>query len=114
MEVCRAKLAKMGFPVDEQRVIISSHVAADYLNRNYAGKRVYLLGNERLTADLAAAGINLVEDEPDIVLLGFDTTLTYEKLRKAVNLSTAAQHILPPTPTSTARPRTAICPTPAR
>ena len=84
VEVCRAKLAKMGFPVDEQRVIISSHVAADYLNRNYAGKRVYLLGNERLTADLAAAGINLVEDEPDIVLLGFDTTLTYEKLRKAV------------------------------
>lgn len=84
VEVCRAKLAKMGFPVDEQRVIISSHVAADYLNRNYAGKRVYLLGNERLTADLAAAGINLVEDEPDIVLLGFDTTLTYDKLRKAV------------------------------
>ena len=71
----------MGFPVDEQSVIISSHVAADYLNRNYAGKRVYLLGNERLTADLAAAGINLVEDEPYIVLLGFDTTLTYEKLR---------------------------------
>lgn len=84
VEVCRAKLEKMGFPVDENRVIVSSHVAADYLNKNYPGKRVFLLGNERLTADLEKAGVCLVGDEPDIVLLGFDTTLTYEKLRKAV------------------------------
>lgn len=83
VEVCREKLAKMGFPVDENRVIVSSHVAADYLNRLYPGKRVYLLGNERLTGDMQKAGINLVDDEPDIVLLGFDTTLTYEKIRKA-------------------------------
>lgn len=84
VEVCRAKLEKMGFPVDEKRVIISSHVAADYLNVNYKGKRVFLLGNERLTADLEKAGICLVDSDPDIVLLGFDTTLTYEKLRKAI------------------------------
>ena len=85
VEVCRDKLAKMGFPVDENRVIVSSHVAAAYLNKHYPGKRVYLLGNERLTGDMLAAGINLVEDDPDIVLLGFDTTLTYEKIRKAAN-----------------------------
>lgn len=84
VEVCRAKLEKMGFPVDENRVIISSHVAADYLNRNYPGKRVFLLGNERLTGDMKAAGINLVEKDPDIVLLGFDTTLTYQKMWDAV------------------------------
>ncbi len=83
VEVCRNKLAGMGFPVDEKRVIISSHVAADYLNRFYKGKKVYLLGNERLTGDMISAGINLVDDDPDIVLLGFDTTLTYEKIRKA-------------------------------
>ncbi len=83
VEVCRNKLAAMGFPVGEDKVIVSSHVAADYLNRHYPGKRVYLLGNERLTADMRKAGINLVETDPDIVLLGFDTTLTYEKIRKA-------------------------------
>lgn len=85
VEVCRDKLAKMGFPVDENRVIVSSHVAAAYLNKTYPGKRVYLLGNERLTGDMLAAGINLVDENPDIVLLGFDTTLTYEKIRKAAN-----------------------------
>ncbi len=84
VEVCRAKLEKMGFPVDEKRVIISSHVAADYLNKNYPGKKVFLLGNERLTGDFVNAGINLVTDNPDIVVLGFDTTLTYQKMWDAV------------------------------
>ena len=83
VEVCREKLEKMGFPVDENRVIVSSHVAVSYLNKNYPGKRVYLLGNERLTGDMQKGNINLVEDNPDIVLLGFDTTLTYEKIHKA-------------------------------
>lgn len=92
--VCREKLANMGFPVGEDKVIVSTHVAADYLKRNHPGKRVYLLGNERLTADLENAGINLVDDEPDIVLLGFDTTLTYEKIRKAANyLAAGAEYI---------------------
>ncbi|MBR6361292.1 MAG: HAD family hydrolase, partial [Clostridia bacterium] len=49
VEVCRERLAGMGFPVDEKRVIMSTHVAIDYLERNYPGARVYLLGNERLT-----------------------------------------------------------------
>ncbi|MFR5011358.1 MAG: hypothetical protein ACLTDI_10635 [Acutalibacteraceae bacterium] len=31
---CRDKLAKMGFPVDEKRVIISSHVTIDFLKRH--------------------------------------------------------------------------------
>lgn len=83
VEVCREKLANMGFPVDENRVIVSSHVAAAYLKKNYPGKRVYLLGNENLTGDMQRAGINLVKENPDIVLLGFDTTLTYDKIRKA-------------------------------
>ncbi|MBR4766545.1 MAG: HAD family hydrolase, partial [Clostridia bacterium] len=84
VEVCRAKLEKMGFPVDEKRVIISSHVAADFMNRNHPGKRIFLLGNERLTKDCLDAGLNLVDSDPDIVLLGFDTTLTYQKIWDAV------------------------------
>lgn len=84
VEVCLKKLADMGFPVDDTRIVISSHVAIDYLKRNYPGKKVYLLGNELLTADMLEGGINLVEENPDIVLLGFDTTLTYQKLWDAV------------------------------
>lgn len=78
--VCREKLSAMGFPVEENKVIVSSHVAVDYLNRNYPGKTVYLLGNERLTADMQKGGIRLVNENPDLVVLGFDTTLTYQKM----------------------------------
>lgn len=85
VKVCCDKLEKMGFPVSEDKIIISSHVTIDYLQKNHAGERVYLLGNERLTADFEAAGINLVNENPDVVVLGFDTTLTYEKISKAAN-----------------------------
>lgn len=85
VEVCCKKLANMGFPVAEDKIIISSHVTAAYLNREHSGQRIYLLGNERLTGDLLEKGINLVEDAPDVIVLGFDTTLTYEKISKAAN-----------------------------
>ena len=84
-EVCMAKLAKMGFPVEPGRVVLSSDVAADYLNTHCPEAKVYLLGNERLTADMLRADIRLVQDEPDLILLGFDTTLSYEKITKAAN-----------------------------
>lgn len=91
---CRDKLARMGFPVDEKRVIISSHVTIDFLKRYRPGKRVYLLGNERLTGDFKAAGIALVEKNPDIVVLGFDTTLTYQKLWDAAKyIANGAEYI---------------------
>ena len=82
-EVCCEKLEKMGFPVTQEKIIISTDVAIDFLKKNYPGKSVYLLGNERMTADMQKGGIILTEDEPDIVLLGFDTDITYEKIRRA-------------------------------
>lgn len=83
--VCRAKLEAMGFPVEPGRVVLSSDVAADYLQKNHPGTRVYLLGNDRLTQTLQQASVTLVNDNPDLILLGFDTTLTYEKINKAAN-----------------------------
>ena len=94
VEVCRQKLAKMGCEVPPEKIIISSHVTADFLNRNRKGKTVYLLGNERLTADFEAAGVPLVKEKPDIVVLGFDTTLTYQKLWDACRyIANGAEYI---------------------
>lgn len=84
-EVCRNKLHNMSCDIEENQLVISSHVTIDWLKQNCAGQRVYLLGNERLTNDFINAGIELDENDPDIVVLGFDTTLTYEKIHKACN-----------------------------
>lgn len=82
-EVCRNKLHNMGCDVDDGKIVISSHITIDYLNTYCKGQSVFLMGNERLTRDFENAGIKLVDENPDIVVLGFDTTLTYEKMNKA-------------------------------
>ncbi len=82
---CLAKLKKLGLDVPIDKIIISSHVAIEYIRTFKPGKRVYLLGNKNFTQDCEKAGLNLVDDDPDIVLLGFDTTLNYEKINKAAN-----------------------------
>jgi HAD superfamily hydrolase (TIGR01450 family) len=41
------------------------------------------VGTPSLQESFEQAGITLVKEEPDIVVIGFDTTLTYEKLEKA-------------------------------
>ncbi len=83
--VCCERLAKMGFPVGEEKIIVSTQVTIDYIKRNYSGMSVYLLGNERMTNDFIISGIDLTHEKPDLVVLGFDTTLTYEKIRRAAN-----------------------------
>lgn len=91
---CLEKLKKVGFPVPKEKIIISSHVAIDFIKRHRENKKIYLLGNENFTKDCEEAGLNLVNDEPDIVLLGFDTTLTYEKINKAANfIANGAEYI---------------------
>lgn len=85
VEVCQSKLHNMGCDVSADKIVISTDVTIDYLKRNKSGKKVFLLGNERLTNDFLNAGIPLVQENPDIVVLGFDTTLTYDKLSKACN-----------------------------
>lgn len=84
-EECLGKLRKYGYDAEDGTVIISSHVTIDFLKRNRPGKTVYLLGNKNLTGDFIKAGITLTDENPDIVVLGFDTEITYEKINKAAS-----------------------------
>lgn len=77
------RITKMGYPVEESKMLISNKVIIEHLINNMPDKKVYLLGTEYLRQDFEKAGINLVEDTPDIVVVGFDTTLVYEKVSKA-------------------------------
>lgn len=77
------KLEKMGVEVKKGGVMSSGTVTIDYLNRNRKGKKVYLVGTPSLLESFKAGGIDVSDKTPDIVVLGFDTTLTYEKIHKA-------------------------------
>ncbi len=78
-----AKLEKMGCPITRDQIMTSGDVTIRYLQTHCPGRTVYLVGTPALVESFAQAGIPLVEKDPEIVVIGFDTTLTYEKLSNA-------------------------------
>ena len=77
------RLRRLGFPCDAENDFTSGMATGMYLNQNYAGKPVYLVGTEAFRRELLSYGIPLVEEGAEIVVVGFDTELVYEKLNKA-------------------------------
>ena len=78
------KLQKMGIPITTNKLYMSTHVLLEYLkNSEYnAGKSVFVAGTKALKDDFEAAGYILTEDNPDFVILGFDTGIDYKRLTK--------------------------------
>jgi HAD superfamily hydrolase (TIGR01450 family) len=76
------KLKRMGLALAPNKLLTSGDAAVDYLQKNYPGHRVYLLGNEILKNEFAQAGIPLARYHPDIIMTAFDTSLNYQKLQR--------------------------------
>lgn len=77
------KLGRMDCHITRDQIMTSGDVTIEFLKANYPGKRVYLLGTPALEESFREEGIDLVQDDADIVVVGFDQTLTYQKLVKA-------------------------------
>jgi len=77
------KLANMSCHINRDRIMTSGDVTIEFLKRNRTNQTVYLVGTPALVESFEEAGIPLVSENPDIVVIGFDTTLTYEKLERA-------------------------------
>ena len=76
------KLHKLGLDVTEDKIVTAGDVCAEFLEVNYPGASVYLNGTPLLEENWQQRGIHLVEENPDVAVQSFDTTLTYEKLDK--------------------------------
>ena len=80
------KLARMGCPIERSNIATSGDVAVRYLTANHPEKKVFLVGTKLLEDSFKNAGVRLaepMEDDPDIVAVSYDTTLTYEKVSRA-------------------------------
>lgn len=80
------KLARMGIAVSPERMLTSGQVAGAYLRREYPGRGVFLQGTPALRRELEGMGVPLEEEHPQVVVLGFDTTLQYNRLRRTCDL----------------------------
>ena len=75
------KLAGMGLSIDRRRVMTSGEATCEKLKQLYPGKRAFVLGNEFLIEEFREAGIPVDQENPEIVVIGFDTTLDYRKMQ---------------------------------
>lgn len=77
------KLKRVGVNADKSRIMSSAVAAAKYIKRWYPGRTVYLIGSDGLKEALDTEKIECVEKQADIVLMGLDPQITYEKLSRA-------------------------------
>ena len=87
------KLRRLGIKASDDEVFTSGDATILILQADKPGAAIYLLGTPSLKRSFARAGFRLWErdDEglPDYLVLGFDTTLNYQKLTRACRLAAA-------------------------
>ena len=74
------RLEGMGLSVPLERILTSGSATAALIRERYAGKRAFVLGNEYLLAEFEEAGVPIDQQNPDLVVIGYDTTLDYKKM----------------------------------
>jgi 4-nitrophenyl phosphatase len=74
------KISRLGLPLSEESVLTSGEATALYLKEQQPGADLFLVGTPSLEDEFRQHGFRLVQQEPQFLVLGFDTTLTYQKL----------------------------------
>lgn len=76
------KLARLGAEVGEYELFTSADATLDYLDESAFPREILLIGTPSLEEQFRARGYRIDAEQPKGVVLGFDTTITYEKLTK--------------------------------
>ena len=76
------KLHGMDIPATEDDVLLSTHDLLSWLTEEGV-KQTYLVGTEGMREMLEEVGIETRSTDPQYVVLGYDTEITYEKLSTA-------------------------------
>ena len=98
------KLEALGIPATEDEVLLSTHDLIAWLH-GFDYDRVYLVGTEGMKNMLVDAGLTMDSENPEIVVLGYDTEINYEKI------STASIHLHKGVPMVASHPDM-VCPSP--
>lgn len=77
------KMAGFGITAKKERIMSSAIAAAKYIKRWYPERSVYMIGSDGLAQALQQEGLQRVEDQAGIVLMGIDRNITYDKLATA-------------------------------
>ena len=76
------KLERLGISAQREDFITSAQATAYYLHKHFPGKRLYVCGTQSLKRELETEGFPVTENlsEVEVLVMGFDTELTFKKL----------------------------------
>ena len=75
------KLNRLGLTVVPSDIFTSGEATATFLKQHFSNiKKINLYGTTALEEEFVEYGFKLTVENPQAIVLGFDTTLTYEKL----------------------------------
>lgn len=77
----RQKLTRIGLWGEGDLVYTSAMATAEHVAARFPHKRVYLLATDAVKEEFSRA-VPLVEEAPDVVILAYDTTLTFAKMKR--------------------------------
>ncbi len=80
-----AELGACGLAIAPERIVLAGAATLELLAAERPGARVMLLGSAAMSALAVAAGLQLVEAHPEIVVLARDEHFSYDRLRRAAD-----------------------------
>lgn len=98
------KLHNFGIPAEEEDVLLSTHDLLSWLAKNNI-TQTWLIGTEGMREMLEERGITTNSENPEYVVLGYDTEINYEKI------SIASIHMHAGVPLVASHPDM-VCPSP--
>ena len=98
------KLANLGIPCKKEEILLSTHDLLSWLEKNNVTK-TWTIGTAGMKNMLQERGITTEDDDPQYVVLGYDTEIDYNKI------STASIHMHKGVPLVASHPDM-VCPSP--
>jgi HAD superfamily hydrolase (TIGR01450 family) len=80
----QANLTRLGFNFTVDEILTSSLLTASYLTQRFQHASFFLIGEEGLRQELEMAEHRRTDAQPDVVVVGFDRRLSYDKLDHAL------------------------------
>ena len=78
-----AKLKGFGIEAKRSHIMTSAIAAAKYIVLHYPGVSVSMIGERGLREALLENGVKIVESSQDVLVMGIDRNITYDKLAQA-------------------------------
>lgn len=77
------KLSSLGVKINDNEIFTSGEATCIYLKENYPLETKYfVLGTQSLIEEFKQHNLKIDDTNPDVVILGYDTSITYEKMAK--------------------------------